>query len=1614
MSKSLKSCFLKAALICSLLLQSVLSFSQSATADCAIGTGTGLTAGVSASVNSAQTLGSPTVTLCGTGTAQRDVWYWFTATSSTTQVAFTPGGNRDAAILVYGACGTATVLGCANSFGAANTTESLIVNTTVGSQYGIRLIRVGATTPIQGTLVFRPGNNDCANSTIISASPDATCTAVSGNSIGATQSSGGCTGTADDDVWYQFQATATSHQVTVTPGTMSNVVFQVYSGSCGSLTSLFCVNNTTGANAEVQNVAGLTIGSTYFVRVHSQGNGSGQGTFTICVNSIAPANDECANATSVIASATSSCTSVSGTTVNATQSLAGCTGTADDDVWFSFQAVNTTQLITVTPSTLLNPVFEVFSGTCGSLTSMGCVNNSGSNNGTESQNISGLTIGTSYFVRVYSQVNTSGKGTFDICISNTIPLNDDCGGAILLTASSTETCGVAYGSTSAGATASMGACVGSNSKDVWFKFVATHNTQLITVLENTLGDAVVELFSGSCGSLTSLGCTDNDSGDAEYAYYENLVVGNTYYCRVYDYWNFIHGTFTICVTVPVSPCANPVTLDPCSNQTTVTLDSHGIWAAYNGVAWKVRGEEKVYSFTPASSGDYVIDVTNIVDDYFVDFLYRNASSCAYAGWTYIDDFDAVAVSPSFALTAGTEYFILIDDENMNLSTVTFKVRKADNTPCPAVVSFANNRSEFEEIDGNVMIDLTIENPLSTAMNLSLTLVSGDASRVNGFSTQVITIPANATTFQVPIQITNNGNCDDHASLQFAFSNLGLNMEAGVIAQHVFYIQDDEIVYENKVDQNFEVATTGFNLASSITNPWVVSNTSPINGTAQFVSGNTAGSGSNYFTTDAKRTYFDGMTSVWKFQVNHFGNEPDQNTKWQFILASDKSDLWNVALNGYAVGINPLTSPDLDLVTLWKIVNGQYFPIVTSSVDVGTANTTMGFEVTRDETGLWTLKFDANGGFDGLVQLGTGTDLTYNRAGYMGMRYLYAAGNSHKLSVDDVLFYQKGCPETIYSVGSGNVSGAVWATTSTGAASVQYVGRLSNLVIQSGHSISCDKTLVCGDLTVNTGGTLNTQAQDVVIHNDLINNGALSATMGRIIFNGNEAQTWSGSASNNVKNVEVYNSLPLASGTALTLLSNVSLIGVLSPEKGKINVNNKLTLISNATTTGSIGEIKNEASVIGSITAQRYLPTALSNYVNLGNPIVGQTLSDWNDDLTTTGFPGSDYPSYNFNNIYWYDESVTGDRNQGWIGATNITNTLASNKGYMVYMTGTANTVDATGEFQKGDVSMPVPLTNTGSSGDGWNLLLNPYPSEIDWDLVVANSPGVSTYYVYDSQTGAYKSYNGLTHTGTASRYIPMGQSFFIGANVQGVNLNFKEFMKSNNGTAFERSENLPEGWVLQLAKDGFESNLMLTEDIEATAAFNADQDAFLLKSPEERMHHIYSVSSDQEKLTMDVRNAWGDEVIPIYADVVMPGIYAFEIAQLPASLVGEWMVKDVVTESMYEVTTGLIIQTKFDDSFNGIRWVLMPKQAQAESTTSAITISSAVNGWLVDCGTQELDLVTITIYSMSGQLVQETTANLNGSRYYTIPNDKLSNGSYLIEIRKNDTLWVSSKGLITR
>jgi hypothetical protein len=522
------------------------------------------------------------------GDTDDDVWYAFNAPFQNLKVKLTPAavnGISNAVMEIYEGYCSGTLLNCVNNTTGADPEEISLNNLTPGQWYMVRVfsydtgVGAGDFDICISTSTAPPVNDDCGSAVPLSVSVNNTCAApVNGTTLFATESMPGCNGTgADDDVWYSFVALANAQRFSVIPGSYNpiyNPMMELFTGTCGSLTSVGCYNYYTpnGFN----NLLSTIPGTTYYVRIYSTDAGAGRGDFSICITSPYVLNDECTGAIDVPVNNSNSCTlTVNGTTANSTSSVifGNCVyGTADDDVWYKFTATGTAHEITVTPAAtggINNVVVEMYEGSCSAyMSGYSCVNNT-TGNQPELLIAQGLNPGSVYYVRVYSAANFSGAGAFDICIKNTV-INDDCSGAINIAVNDDATCTNTYLGTSVGASINQqqGMCNSGSPVDVWYKFVANNNAYNINITSAATGGIYQpswELLSGDCNSLTSLGCT------SVALTFENLTIGNTYYLRVASSNSYeqYQGMFTICIksinlAVPNDVCAGAINV-PVSN-----------------------------------------------------------------------------------------------------------------------------------------------------------------------------------------------------------------------------------------------------------------------------------------------------------------------------------------------------------------------------------------------------------------------------------------------------------------------------------------------------------------------------------------------------------------------------------------------------------------------------------------------------------------------------------------------------------------------------------------------------------------------------------------------------------------------------------------------------------------------------------------------------------------------------------------------------------------------------------------------------------------------------------------------------------------------------------------
>jgi len=259
-----------------------------------------------------------------------------------------------------------------------------------------------------------------------------------------------------------------------------------------------------------------------------------------------PANDDCANATVLTVNTDFLCgTLSSGTLVDATASSIasdGVTGScpsvstkANDDVWFKFVAIATSHKVEISniagsPVDLYTTVYDA--GVVGSCPTAAtdipiyCSD-------PESIDLTGLTAGNTYFIRIYSNSTATGATTtFDVCVGSmpAAPSNDDCANADVI---SSLPHNANYDATSA--TNNLGFITASSCIDmndgVWFKITGDGGNISITASPSSW-DLGLAVYTGSCGTFTCVDDSNNGTIDVIEGVNFASTNGTTYYINI--------------------------------------------------------------------------------------------------------------------------------------------------------------------------------------------------------------------------------------------------------------------------------------------------------------------------------------------------------------------------------------------------------------------------------------------------------------------------------------------------------------------------------------------------------------------------------------------------------------------------------------------------------------------------------------------------------------------------------------------------------------------------------------------------------------------------------------------------------------------------------------------------------------------------------------------------------------------------------------------------------------------------------------------------------------------------------------------------------------------------
>ena len=283
------------------------------------------------------------------------------------------------------------------------------------------------------SLLAPPANDECINATTLTVNQDYLCNNLTSGTLSEATASAGTSNFCDsqnlanDDVWFEFVATADAHKLD-----LLNIVgnqtlkFMVYDGGVGGN----CPTTELPIHCELSNstdLSGLTIGNTYIIRVFSNSTASGANTtFNVCIGtspSAPPANDECANAEVISSFPFSGMYDATTATNNAGSIVATNCITMNDGVWYTINGNGGDITVTVTPSSW-DAAIGVYEGSCGALT---CIDDSnvGVSGAVEAVTFTS-TASTTYYINIASPGSSDQpEGTFDLGItSSTLSIDE--------------------------------------------------------------------------------------------------------------------------------------------------------------------------------------------------------------------------------------------------------------------------------------------------------------------------------------------------------------------------------------------------------------------------------------------------------------------------------------------------------------------------------------------------------------------------------------------------------------------------------------------------------------------------------------------------------------------------------------------------------------------------------------------------------------------------------------------------------------------------------------------------------------------------------------------------------------------------------------------------------------------------------------------------------------------------------------------------------------------------------------------------------------------------------------------------------------------------------------
>ena len=456
------------------------------------------------------------------------------------------------------------------------------------------------------------------------------------------------------------------------------------------------------------------------------------------------------------------------------------------------------------------------------------------------------------------------------------------------------------------------------------------------------------------------------------------------------------------------------------------------------------------------------------------------------------------------------------------------------------------------------------------------------------------------------------------------------------------------------------------------------------------------------------------------------------------------------------------------------------------------------------------------------------------------------------------------------------------------------------------------------------------------------------TKGRFVMNSSSSAQFTGSGfPDEVSQLVVNNPIGLTLSRPLGVRENLEM-----REDSRLITNGfKLTLISRepdiAMVTAASAVVVQEANtaIIGAVTAQRYINPRFNpgvGYRHFSSSVSGNRVSDFS---SPSNFDAVVNPQYNtvpysrrfitgqvlpYPNTFFYDETQVGTGGngsynyvftQGYQSPASLEENIVTTRGYSVRLPA-SSVVEFTGTLNNGPITTPLLTRSSIRPESGWHMVGNPYPSKVNWTLLI-RSGMLNSFYKNRSTgatTGVYDSYvDGVSNGPSGSEYIAANQAVFVRVAQVGVSgtitfrngARIRQFRNDPTAPFFRGTANTPnpaEYPLVRLALQSTTTDALEIESVvrfrtDATTGVDGDYDAFFLDGGYPLTLYSQTGAENLSINSLPELTSTTDYTVPLVATTQEAGTYkigAKQLLNVPAGV--QVLLQDALTGTTQDLT----------------------------------------------------------------------------------------------------------------